>query len=97
MRAKYIQLGTILFLFAALNTRGELIAFYDFEGDLTDANGNGLSAAVVSATVDGRSVRDIAGLLSLSEKAVESLLTRAREAFRATFTAMTKNLEAELS
>lgn len=47
--------------------------------------------------VDGHSVRDIAGLLSLSEKAVESLLTRAREAFRATFVAMTKNLEAELS
>lgn len=46
--------------------------------------------------VDGHSVRDIAGLLSLSEKAVESLLTRAREAFRATFVAMTNNLEAEL-
>ena len=46
--------------------------------------------------VDGRSVRDIAGLLSTSEKAVESMLTRAREAFRATFTAMTRNLEAEL-
>jgi len=47
--------------------------------------------------VQGKSVRDIAGALQQSEKAVESLLSRAREAFRATFLALTRNLEAELS
>ena len=46
--------------------------------------------------VNGRSVRDIAGDLSLSEKAVESLLTRARKAFRATFLALSRNLGTEL-
>jgi len=35
--------------------------------------------------VDGLSVREIAQLIDLSEKAAESLLTRARVAFRATF------------
>jgi RNA polymerase sigma factor (sigma-70 family) len=43
----------------------------------------------------GRSVREIAGLLEVSEKAVESQLTRAREAFRATFVALSRNLAAE--
>jgi RNA polymerase sigma-70 factor (ECF subfamily) len=46
--------------------------------------------------VTGRSVRDIAADLSLSEKAVESLLGRARKAFRATFLALSRNLRGEL-
>jgi RNA polymerase sigma-70 factor (ECF subfamily) len=45
--------------------------------------------------VRGRSVRDIAHLFSLSEKAVESQLTRSRQAFRATFLALARNLESE--
>jgi RNA polymerase sigma-70 factor (ECF subfamily) len=40
----------------------------------------------------GKSVRDIAAALKMSEKAVESQLTRARKAFRATFLALTRNL-----
>lgn len=40
----------------------------------------------------GQSVRDIAAALEISEKAVESQLTRARKAFRATFLALTRNL-----
>jgi len=32
-----------------------------------------------------------------SEKSVESLLTRAREAFRATFTALAKNLDVAIA
>ena len=54
-------------------------------------------ASLVEKYVHGRSVRDIAGLMSLSEKAVESLLTRARSAFRATFLALARNLNAGLS
>lgn len=42
--------------------------------------------------VDGASVRDIAVRLSLSEKAIESRLSRARVAFRETFLALTRNL-----
>jgi len=38
--------------------------------------------------VDGQSVRHIAGRLGVSDKAAESLLTRAREAFREAITAM---------
>jgi RNA polymerase sigma-70 factor (ECF subfamily) len=45
--------------------------------------------------VEGRSVREMEGGLGVSEKAVESLLTRAREAFRATFLALTRNLGLE--
>ena len=40
----------------------------------------------------GRSVRDIAAALGLTEKAAESQLTRAREAFRGTFTALARQL-----
>src|SRR5262249_59046549 len=46
--------------------------------------------------VNGSSVRDLAGRLHVSEKAVESQLTRARKAFRATFLALARNLGAEL-
>lgn len=45
--------------------------------------------------LDGESVREIAGALSVSEKSVESLLTRARKAFRATFLALGRNLGAQ--
>jgi len=53
--------------------------------------------ALEAKYVGGRSVRDMAALLSVSEKAVESLLTRARQAFRVAFLALSHNLEAELS
>lgn len=45
--------------------------------------------------VDGLSVREIARSLELSEKAAESQLGRAREAFRAAFTALSRNLGIE--
>ena len=50
--------------------------------------------ALEAKYVSGRTVRDLAALWSISEKAVESLLTRARQAFRETFLALTRNLEA---
>lgn len=43
----------------------------------------------------GKSVRQIATDWSTSEKAVESRLTRARKAFRATFVALARNLSPE--
>jgi RNA polymerase sigma-70 factor (ECF subfamily) len=49
--------------------------------------------ALEAKYVDGLSVRAIATTWRLSEKAVESRLTRAREAFRATFLALTRNLD----
>lgn len=42
-----------------------------------------------------QSVSEIAAQRSTSEKAVESLLTRARQAFRSAFLALAKNLDAE--
>ena len=39
--------------------------------------------------IDGLSVREIAGRLSISEKATESVLTRARESFREAIAGMT--------
>jgi len=48
--------------------------------------------ALEAKYVHGRSVRDMAAEARSSEKAVESLLTRAREAFRATFTTLAENL-----
>jgi len=45
--------------------------------------------------VESRSVRDLAAALEISEKAVESLLSRAREAFRATFLTLTRSLTLE--
>jgi len=47
--------------------------------------------------VDGQSVRDLAQTWKVTEKAVESMLTRARQAFRMTFMALTKNLGTELA
>src|SRR5262249_45205465 len=52
--------------------------------------------ALEAKYVDGSSVRDLASRLHVSEKAVESQLTRARKAFRATFLALARNLGAEL-
>lgn len=47
--------------------------------------------------VEGRSVREIADASDISEKAAESLLTRAREAFKATFVALARNLNLEIT
>jgi len=44
----------------------------------------------------GKTVRDLANGWRTTEKAVESLLTRARQAFRVTFLALSRNLEPEL-
>ena len=52
--------------------------------------------ALEAKYVDGRSVRAMAEDAGHSEKAVESLLGRARQAFREAFTALTGNLELEL-
>ena len=52
--------------------------------------------ALEAKYLDGRSVRDLASAWQLSEKAMESQLTRARKAFKATFLALARNLEAEL-
>ncbi len=47
-------------------------------------------AALEAKYVAGKSVRDMAAALRMSEKAVESQLTRARKAFRATFAALSE-------
>ena len=52
--------------------------------------------ALEAKYLNGKSVRDLATIWHVSEKAVESQLTRARKAFRATFLALSRNLEAEL-
>ena len=46
--------------------------------------------------LDRRSVRDLAQDCNLSEKAMESQLTRARKAFKEAFTALARNVETEL-
>lgn len=46
--------------------------------------------------LDGKSVRELAGVWQVTEKAAESQLTRARSAFRATFLALSRNLQVEL-
>lgn len=51
--------------------------------------------ALEAKYVFGRSVREIAAAVKTSEKAIESQLTRARQAFRATFTALVENLSLE--
>lgn len=51
--------------------------------------------ALEAKYVAGRSVREMAANWSMSEKAVESRLTRARKAFRATFIALARNLSLE--
>src|SRR5262249_31479488 len=52
--------------------------------------------ALEAKYVDGKSVRDMASASNVTEKAMESQLTRARKAFRETFLALSRNLEAEL-
>ncbi len=52
--------------------------------------------ALESKYVSGESVRTIAQRWRMTEKATESLLTRAREAFRAAILALCRNLEVEL-
>lgn len=49
--------------------------------------------ALEAKYLDGKSVRDMASACNVSEKAMESQLTRARKAFRATFLALSRNLE----
>ena len=51
--------------------------------------------ALEAKYVLGKSVRDIASMLQVSEKSVESQLTRARKAFRATFLTLARNLAPE--
>ena len=53
--------------------------------------------ALEAKYLSGKSVRDMAADWSISEKAVESQLTRARKAFRATFVALARNLSLEPS
>ncbi len=48
--------------------------------------------ALEAKYVQGQSVRDIARAASTTEKAIESLLTRARQAFQVTFTSLAQNL-----
>jgi RNA polymerase sigma-70 factor, ECF subfamily len=45
--------------------------------------------------LSGKSVRHLADLWKISEKAAESQLTRARKAFRATFLTLSRNLQTE--
>jgi RNA polymerase sigma-70 factor (ECF subfamily) len=51
--------------------------------------------ALEAKYVKGKSVRDLASSWRTTEKAVESQLTRARKAFRATFLALSRGLGAE--
>jgi len=53
--------------------------------------------ALEAKYVTGQSVRTIAERWRMTEKAAESLLTRARESFRAAFTALCRNLEVEVN
>jgi RNA polymerase sigma-70 factor (ECF subfamily) len=53
--------------------------------------------ALEAKYVRGRSVKEMAAEGRMSEKATESLLTRAREAFRVTFLALARNLNVDLS
>ena len=53
-------------------------------------------SALEAKYVSQRSVREIAGDQATSEKAIESLLTRARQAFRETFQALTRSLTSQV-
>jgi RNA polymerase sigma-70 factor (ECF subfamily) len=53
--------------------------------------------ALEAKYLDQKTVRDMAGETGNTEKAVESLLGRARQAFRDTFLALTRNLELGLN
>ena len=51
--------------------------------------------ALEAKYISQRSVREIAAARSASEKSIESLLTRARQAFRETFLTLARNLNTE--
>ena len=51
--------------------------------------------ALEAKYVQGQSQRDLAERMQLSEKALESQLMRARKAFRATFLALSRQLQTE--
>jgi RNA polymerase sigma-70 factor (ECF subfamily) len=51
--------------------------------------------ALEAKYLDGRSMRDLASARQTTEKAVESLLSRARAAFRVTFRTLARNFDAE--
>lgn len=53
-------------------------------------------AALEAKYIAGKSLREMAELGQLTEKAVESLLVRARKAFRATFLTLSQHLESGL-
>ncbi len=53
--------------------------------------------ALEAKYVDDRSVREIATVVAMTEKATESLLTRARRAFRETFLALNRNLDIDVA
>ena len=53
--------------------------------------------ALEAKYVSGESVRTIAERWRMTEKAAESMLTRARQAFRAAFGALCRNLEVEVN
>jgi RNA polymerase sigma-70 factor (ECF subfamily) len=57
----------------------------------------GYRAALEAKYVDNRTVRQIAVERSTTDKAVESQLTRARQAFRETFLVLAKNLQLEFN
>ena len=54
-------------------------------------------AALEAKYVRGESVREIADASAISEKAAESMLTRARDAFRETFLSLARNLNVEVT
>lgn len=54
-------------------------------------------AALESKYIDGHSMREMAVNAGGTEKSIESLLTRARQAFRETFLVLTSNLELEMT
>jgi RNA polymerase sigma-70 factor (ECF subfamily) len=51
--------------------------------------------ALEAKYLSGKSVHDLAALWDMTDKAVESLLTRARKAFKATFLTLCRNLRTE--
>ena len=92
----------LLALYARLDSEpfGEAVLLREETRELVNATMSQLPPhyreALEAKYVTGKSVRDLAALWRSTEKAVESQLTRARKAFRATFLALTRNLEPEL-
>jgi RNA polymerase sigma-70 factor (ECF subfamily) len=92
----------LLSLFAALDSEplGEDVLLREETRELVNATMSQLPShyreALEAKYLLGKSVRDLARLWRTTEKAVESQLTRARKAFRATFLALCRNLGTEL-